>query len=353
MTLVGMMFLISGLCSSITQMMGGALADRFGRRGLLLGAMGISAFVHSGLAVLVGVTAPIWAIMLTIILGQSILMMAGPALRAMIADLSPKDRLTETYSIMRIGANAGFAAGPAVGGYLLTIFPYAWLLGAAVLASALAFFLTLFFIKESYHSGSERVGFRSMFSITTDRTFLIFTMLSLLIFLAMAHFGSTLSVFTVDRLGFSTAAYGLLLTINCLIVVVFQYPVARGVDKLPRAQGLVLGSLLYGFGWLLFGWITDFGWAVMAMVVVTAGEIITTPLALSVVAELSPADKRGRYMGFFGLSMSLGTALAPLLGGVLLDAFPTEPWFIWGIIASGAFAAAVGFQWWGITQRTT
>ncbi len=353
MTLVGVMFLIGGLCSSATQMIGGALTDRFGRRSLLLWTMGISVFVLSGLAVSVGVTAPIWVVMLTYILGQSILMMAGPAIRAMVADLSPKDRLTETYSLMRVGVNAGFAAGPALGGYLLTIFPYAWLLGAAVLASAVAFFLALFFVKESFHGSTKQVGFRSVFSVATDRAFLIFNGLIFLSFLSMAQFGSTLSVFTVDRIGFTIAQYGLLLTINCLIVVVFQYPVSRGVDKLPRARGFVLGSLFYGLGWLLFAWITDFSWAVMAMVVVTAGEIIVTPLALSVVAEFSPEDKRGRYMGFFGLSTSLSASSGPLLGGILLDAFPANPLFIWGIIASVAFVAAAGFQWWGMTQFNT
>lgn len=50
MTLVGIIFLIGGLCSAVTQMVGGVLSDRFGRRLLLLGSAGISIPFYSGLA---------------------------------------------------------------------------------------------------------------------------------------------------------------------------------------------------------------------------------------------------------------------------------------------------------------
>jgi len=352
MTLVGIMFLISGICSALTQMAGGVLSDRLGRRLLLLGSAGISIFLYSGLAVLIGVSAPVWAIVVVYIAGRSLLTTMRPVYSAIVADLSPKDHLTEAYALLRVGGNVGFAAGPALGGYLLLFFPYAWLFGVAASACALAFCLILFFLRESFYGATEQVGFRSMFSVATNRVFLIFTGLSLLVFLAMGQLGSTLSVFTVDRMGFSTAQYGFMLTLNGLIVVLFQYPVALGVNRLVRSRGLILGSLLFGLGYLSLGWVGSFNWALAAIVVITAGEVVFSPLTLSVVAELSPPDWRGRYMGFFGLSQSLGVSLGPLLGGVLLDAFPTDPRCIWGTITFVTFVAAVGFQRWGVSRRT-
>lgn len=257
----------------------------------------------------------------------------------------------EAYALLRVGGNAGFAAGPAIGGYLLLFLPYAWLFGVAASACALAFCLILLLLQESFHRAAEQVGFRSMFSVATNRIFLIFTGLSLLVFLMMGQLGSTLSVFTVDRMGFSTAQYGFLLTLNGLIVVLFQYPVARGVNRLAQSRGLILGSLLYGLGYLSLGWVGSFNWVLATIVVITAGEIVFSPITLSVVAELSPQDWRGRYMGFFGLSQTLGMSLGPLLGGVLLDTFPTDSRFIWGAIAFVAFVAAVGFQRWGVARR--
>lgn len=350
MTLVGTIILVSGLCSAASQMLSGMLSDKFGRRPLLLMAIGIRVLMYSGMAVLIGLSAPIWAIVVTYIAGQAIGMMGRPAISAMIADLSPKRRLTETYGLLRVGQNLGWAVGPAVGGYLATFLPYGWLFGVAALTSAVAFWLTLAFLRESFHKATEEVDLRSMFSIANDRIFLWFTGLSLLVFLVMAHMMSTLSIFAVDRMGLSTAQYGLLLTVNGLIVFLFQYPVARIIGRLVKSRALVLGSLLYGFGYLSLGWAGGFAWAIAAMVVITAGEIIFSPSALSVVGELSPKNQIGRYMGFFGLSQVLGMAVGPLVGGILLDAFPADPVFIWGTIASLAFIAAVGFYRWGMAM---
>ena len=166
----------------------------------------------------------------------------------------------------------------------------------------------------------------------------------------MGQLGPTLSVFSVDRIGLSTAQYGLLLMVNGIIVVLFQYPAARWAGRLPRARGMVLGSLFYAVGWLSMGGVTGFSGAVAAIAVVTIGEIIFTPLTLAMVGRLSPWDRRGRYMGFFGLSQSLSMSLGPLVGGSLLDAFPANAWAIWGTISAIPFTAAIGLQRWGATR---
>jgi MFS family permease len=351
MTLVGMLYLISGICSSATQMVGGVLADRFGRRRLILWASMTRLFIYLGLSALVASSAPVWAIIITYISGQAIGMAMRPAIAAMITDLSPPDRLTETYGVLRVGQNVGWAAGPALGGYLITFLPYSWLFAIAAFSSVFTFVFVFFFLGESFHGTGERVPFGSMFSVARDRLFLVFTGLCLLVFVTMGQMGSTLSVFTVDRIGFSTAQYGLLLTTNGIMVVLFQYPVARWAGKLTRARGLAMGSLFYALGYMSLGGVDSFGWAMTAMVIITTGEIVFTPLTLSVVGQLSPRAYRGRYMGFFGLSQSLSMSLAPLAGGILLDAFPQDPWFIWGTIGTVAFVATAGLLWWGRSPR--
>ncbi|GAI44371.1 unnamed protein product, partial [marine sediment metagenome] len=70
---VGMILLVAGLCSAISQALGGVLSDRFGRRPILLIATLVSVFSFSGLAVLIGISAPVWAIAIIYIAGRSIL----------------------------------------------------------------------------------------------------------------------------------------------------------------------------------------------------------------------------------------------------------------------------------------
>jgi MFS family permease len=139
----------------------------------------------------------------------------------------------------------------------------------------------------------------------------------------------------------------MLLTANGVIVFLFQYPVARWVNRWTPARGLALGGVWYGLGWLAMAWVGSFSWAFAVIFAVTAAEIVFTPLTLATVGRLAPWDKRGRYMGFFGLSQSLSMSLAPLAGGVLLDHFIGTPILIWAPIAMIGLAAAVGFHFWG------
>jgi len=347
MTLVGTIILAAGLCSAISQALGGALSDRFGRRPILLIGSLVSVFSFSGLAALIGISAPVWAIAVVYITSRSILTTTRPVISAMVADFTPKERLTEAYGILRIGANMGWAAGPALGGYLAAFLPYGWLFGIAPITCGIVFLIIFFFIRESSHGMTKGVGFRSMLTIANDRPFLAFVVIGILLFIAMGQMVSTLSIFTVEMLDFSKAQFGMLLALNGLIVILFQYPMTLVLRRVAKFRALILGSLLYLVGYLSLGWITQFRWALVAMAVITGGEIIHAPVSLSVVGELSPEDKRGRYMGFFGLSQTIGIAVGPLLGGVLIDAFPFNPELIWSPVALIAFIAAVGYYWWG------
>lgn len=348
MAIVGTIMMIAGFCSAAAHVMGGELSDHIGRRPVILLALGLRTIMYAGMAVLIGISAPLWTIIVFYLIGQTIGMMERPAGSAILTDLAPKKRLTEAFGLFRVGINLGWAAGPAIGGYLAIILPYSWLFGVAALLTSLAFLLALFFLKESHAKTKERLEASNLKSIVNDRAFLTFTVISLLVFLLMGQMMSTLSIFTVDFMGLSTAQYGFLLTTNGLMVVLFQYPMAYRLGKaVNKSRVLVIGSLLYAFGYLIFGWAEGFLLTVMAMVVITIGEIIHAPISLALVGELAPARYSGRYMGVFGLTQILGIAIGPLLGGILLDAFPSEPLAIWGIITMFGALAASGYYLWG------
>jgi MFS family permease len=242
MTLVGIILLAGGLCASVSQALGGALSDRFGRRPILLVAASASVFLYSGLAVLIGMSAPIWAIAVVYTVGRSMLATTHPVISAMVADFAPKERLTEAYGILRIGANIGWAAGPAIGGYLIAFVPYAWLFGIPALMCGIVSVIVFFLVHESSSGADTAVGIRSILPAVNNRAFLVFTLISLLLFVVMGQMGSTLSIFTVDRVGFSTAQYGLLLTLNGLIVIFFQYPMTVALRHLSEITGSGAGK---------------------------------------------------------------------------------------------------------------
>jgi MFS family permease len=79
------------------------------------------------------------------------------------------------------------------------------------------------------------------------------------------------------------------------------------------------------------------------MVVMTVGELILMPTSSSYVANLAPANMRGRYMSIYGLTWNVAAAIAPVMGGFLNDALaPAATWY--GGMVIGLFGMA-GFYW--------
>jgi MFS family permease len=346
MTVVGLIILTTGLLSAVVQLVSGALCDRLGRRPLLIASMVTGTVLFGCMALLIEATAPVWAIIMVYTGVRGAIMMANPAIQSMIVDQCPKERLMEANGLVRIGGNLGWAMGPALGGFLLASLHYSWLFGVATLMRGIALFFALLTVKESFVGCREHLTFRSVFRAGQDRSFLRFTLLCLLLFLALGQMSTTLSVYTVERAGFSDAMYGSLLTLNGLMVVALQYPVTRALQRVTKKTALMLGSFLYAVGYFSMSLVGPYPVALAAMAVVTLGEITIAPTTLSVVGEMSPATWRGRYMGFFGLSETIGVSTGPLIGGILLDGFPNGRASIWGVIAGVALLAAIGFALW-------
>jgi len=354
MSMVGVVILISGIASAVSQLFAGSITDRVGRRPMLLITFSASLVMFLGMSLLIGYRAPVLSIVVLYTLVRSALMMQRPAIQAIVVDLAPREKLTESYGLLRIGGNLGFAAGPAIGGFLAGILDYAWIFGLAALISGAAMAVIYFFFRETRSTSSQKVDISSVLLAAKDRNLLTFVLLSLLVFLVMGQLGTTLSVFTVSLAGFSTAQFGFLLTLNGLTIVVLQFPFTWLLKRFALYKSLVLGAMFYGAGYLLMSWVGGYGLAILGVITLTMGEIVFMPASSAIVGQMAAPEWRGRYMAFSGLSETIGFSFGPLIGGLLLDEFSSTPLLIWGPISGMAFIAAAGlFRWGAVHGRNT
>jgi len=349
MTFVGLIILGSGAASAIVQLYAGTLSDRLGRRPLLITSVIASTALYIGLALLVATTASVWLIVALYTLVRCSLMMQRPTIQAMVVDICPQEQLVKANGILRIGQNLGWAFGPAIGGYLLVSSPYSHLFVVAALISSAVIFFVFSAVKETHQKVEGKLSIARVFSAVHDRPFLLFVMLCVMLFLSMGQMGSTMSVFSVSRAGFSLEQYGSLFTINGLLVVALQYPAIHLTRNLSHGRVLAIGSFFCGLGWLVMGFVGSYLLAISAIAIITIGQVIVAPTSLAVVGKYSPSNMRGNYQGFFGISETLGVSLGPFLGGVLLDIFPRSNLSVWGTIGCCALLAGIGFLFWGRT----
>lgn len=348
MTLVGTIMLASALVASGGRIVGGEIADRMGRRPLVLVGMGARVIVFALMAIAVSLHWSVWVVGSIFLLIRMVGAMIRPGLTAMVSDVVTPENRVEAFALFRIGSNAGWAIGPAVGGFLISV-SYASLFVLTTIASLIGVVLVILFIEESIQTAeTEQFAFKRILDVGKDLRFLIFCGWSVLLFMVMAQFASTLAVFSTGNIGISESQLGWLFTINGIAVVLFQWPAARLAARVGIRWGLVLGCLGYAVGYFSVGLAPNFGFLAGSMIVITLGEVTFSPVSMAAVANMAPANRMGRYMGFFGLTEALGWSLGPFLGGILYDRLALIPAALWGIVGALGVIAALGFM---LTQR--
>ncbi len=264
---------------------------------------------------------------------------------AMLADLIPTDKRSDAYSLLRMSNNAGVAIGPAIGGFVAST---SYTLAFYIAAVGLAFYglLIAFRAKETLPTGvsntlkgkfilsgyghifrhREFMGFIGAFTLTT--------MLASLVWVLMPVYSNT-------NFGLPEKLYGFIPTTNAVMVVALQYLVTLVTRRHRPMAVLTVGTVFYAVSTAMIALFTSFWGFWVCMVIMTIGELIISPTATTYTANAAPVDMRGRYMSVFGLTSSIASLIAPILGGTLSDHFGGRT--IWlgggviGLLAIGAF----------------
>ena len=265
---VGLIYIIVGIGNMIGGMIGGALTDKLGRKkcalfGLLVsGAFSLTfVFVNNvnTIYILVGIMGLLGSI-------------GNPARQAMLADVLTVEKRPEGFSILRIVANLSATIGPALGGLLSTI-DFKWLFIADAISSFITAIIFVIKVPETHPAKIETNDINDILQdkdpvekntnptkngygeIFKNWRFMIFVCVSALMGLTYMQMGSTLSVFLTEDLAFTRQQYGLLISMNALMVVVLQFWLTKRIKMFPALVMMAVGNIIYGIGFGMYGFI--------------------------------------------------------------------------------------------------
>ncbi len=335
MTEVGFLFTLFTISGFIGSTIGGALTDRLGRKSMLIYNLITSALFN--LAIGFAPSLPfVYGIAL---IGGIISSAGGPAGQAMIADLVPEEKRAGAFGIFRVVFNTAVAIGVAIGGLVATHSYIALFISDAVISSfcAMLVFRYLKETKPEAEPGREKESLASTFAgylvVLKDRAYMLFLTAAFLGWLVAQNFSTTLGVFLRDVKGIPESGYGMLISMNAVIVILVQIPLARRIEKFNPMIMMAIGSALFAIGYFSYGFTNSYGLYALAMIVITLGELIFEPVRQASVASFAHEQMRGRYMAIEGHSISIAYAVGPLLAGRVFDSgSPNWLWYAAGMI---------------------
>ncbi len=341
----GMIYVVAGLCAATSNALSGELADRIGRRAMMLAAL----LLRSGNMVLLGLavlaSADVVVIGGLVVVNGVLRSLFDPAASAAVTELAPPGRRAAAFGLQRIGINVGWALGPALGGILAAAHSYGALFfvsAAVMLLAAGAVALTRIQAPAPAVLPEPAPG-ETPVAATSRRAFFVYLGLVLLGAMMTVQIFATLSVYARTELGLSQRDIGFLYTINGLLVVVLQVPAVVFIERGGPRRALILGPMIYCLAFLAIGLAGDFWALAAAMALITAAEVIFSPALSDMAAHLGDPRRLGRAFGLFGLVQQLGVSMGPLVGGLVYDRWRHEHLVMWGIIAGGMAAIGVGY----------
>ncbi|MFD1322369.1 MFS transporter [Micromonospora sonneratiae] len=325
-------------------LLGGVLADRWGRRATLFW----SHLAAAALMVALAFTGSLVAIAVFATLVGVAHSMPGPAFVAAIVDVVPVERRSRAFNLQFWAHNLGMAAASLLAGLVSQASFTALFLvdAAATLTTAL---IIAWKVRETLvrndiprtatPSTKRRPG---LHTALTDGTFLVFVGLTFVLALLSAQ-TSTIMPLAMREDGLSPSAYGVVVALGGALIVVGQLFVPRLIDGYLKHRVLAVstGVMAVGFGALAFADVLPF--YLTAAVIWTIGSMLAAPPNAEINAELAPPALRARYQSVFYLVFPMAAFVAPALGGVSLQYLGDWHWVITGgvgLLATGGHLLA-------------
>ncbi|MCT4795004.1 MDR family MFS transporter [Exiguobacterium alkaliphilum] len=329
---VGVILATGPIMALIGSVVGGRLADLYGRKPVMMTAIVGDALALVGFAF----ADTFWPLLLLNAMLGLTNSLFHPAASAMVADVTEPEQLNEAFGLLRMGHNIGAAFGPLLGSAVLFLDRQYIFFAAAVVFGLYAFVLAKF-IRETLPETTEHETLSNQDVLrvfSQDRVFLVFIFAGVFISMGFAIVESMLPLFLRESLPTFTDRqnpFAYLLALNGIMVVLFQFPIASKLGQKPFGNVMLAGATVFGVGMMLLAVVprllyslgTPYLMLVSVLLAVyafyTLGEMIMSPVQQTFIAMIAPENMRGAYNGAASIQWLIGGVTAPLFASLFFN----------------------------------
>jgi MFS family permease len=339
---VSFLYFASGLVGTLSVFLMGWLVDRIGRKAVLIFGNASAVLVPAAFTRITAFEQVLSVMSVSGLMGSA----GQTSSTAMIADQVEESKRNTAYGISRILGNVAWIVAPILGGLLLTGqggYQQLFIISAIIGTAGVLLFVAL--VPESRKAGLEKPSLPKL-GVLKNRDLLVLCVASLFSMLFYSQFYSLLPIFASQVRGLSQMEVGLLFSISGATVVALQFPTSSWLDKFPKQTGYILGVIILALGITSIAIAPNFEWLIVSVIIMTVGENMFFPIASALVTEIAPEAERGMYVGAFGLFLSIGGNISPLLGGAVwqLTGNPYLPWLLSPLYAATSVGLAAFYK---------
>lgn len=325
---IGLIGAASTASQALVQFPGGYLADKMGRRRLIVTMTFAAAF-----AWLLYASAPSWHFILIGAVIGSLCRIYIPALNAMVMDSIPEGRRGTGFGIIFLIESVSTTPAPLIAGLL---YARLGLVPSLRLGYTLAFMLfvsaaVLRLRLEETLRDPEKVSLAELWRTIPDSVvesfkvwgriprsaFAMFTVNVMNIF-SFSMVEPVLLLYIVHDLGISPGEWALLATFLFIAMILLAIPGGRLIDRVGKKRPLLISylALIPAVMLVLYG---DLKRLFLALPLWGLFIVLGRSASSALIADLVPAEERGKVSGFSNFFNLISSSLGMLLGGVIYD----------------------------------
>lgn len=329
---LGISAMAYALTSALAAPFMGALADRFGRRPLVLVSLGVYAAAFSGYLFASSATDFI------VLRGLAGAFTAGliPAVTGLAADLAPSDRQAQWIGFMNAGASLGWIAGPIAGGLIYDRWGYDVALIVSIIMAIITLLVALLYVAESRPAAARSsAGVQRRAAGTPPKNikltlldlrstlpnslsaFIVLLFIFFAVLFAWAFIEPRFMFYAYNDLGWSSSMLGLVMSTYGVAMVCGELALGQLSDRLGRKPVIIMGLVLFSAQFIGLAFFKNHSLIAAAFVIAGLGNALYDPALSASILDISPEQHRSRILGIKSMVGSSGSILGPALVALL------------------------------------
>ena len=266
-----------------------------------------------------------------------------PAIFVAADTYSKPGNVTRSITLIRLAINLGFSIGPLIGGIIIATISYNslfWIDGITCIIAAVGLYIWLK-PKKAKDEVPNTPIIKEGVPPYLNGLFMLF-------FVIMVANGTTfVQYFSVMPLYYEKAHFltedliGWLFFINGAVIVLFEMPLIGWLERkqVSKTMATFWGIVLLAISFIVLNLTQWSGILIIAMLLMTLGEMIGSPFSNALALEMAPKGRKGSYMGMYSMSFSISHIIGHNTGMNMVDGLGYQAtWFyifVFLIVISG------------------